>query len=83
MALFLRKLEIKPEKNPFAKENASRTHLIDRFFMIVLGISKWEEYEKLSMNSDELENAFIELMKLFLPDPKKGFILKLRKFLSL
>lgn len=54
MAEFLQKLEVRPEKSQFALYNFRKTNLIDRFFMIVLDIAKWEDYEKLSMNSQKL-----------------------------
>lgn len=50
--MFLRKIELKPEKSAFAKQNVSKTTLIDRFFMLTKGIDSWESLSKIKLNSE-------------------------------
>jgi hypothetical protein len=50
MVMFLRKFKVGSERNEFVKYNAPKTSLLDRYFMIVNGITKYEELERIHLN---------------------------------
>lgn len=77
MVSYLRRYDPAIERNEYAKYNVHQTSLLDRFFMLVLKLSRYEQLEQVKLNVDEMENMFIELMKFFIPNPRKGFIYKL------
>lgn len=51
--------------------------------MIALEIPKWEDLANTKLDDNQLEDAFIEFMKLFIPNPEKGFIKKLKNWILL
>lgn len=82
MVSYLRRYDSNIEKNEYAKYNVHQTTLLDRFFMLILKLSRYEQLESIIINRDQMENLFVELMKFFIPNPRKGFIVKLLKFIN-
>jgi hypothetical protein len=62
--------------------NGPHTSLLDRFFMIVLKISN-QEYQNKVMSAQELDELLIHYFRLFLPNPEKGSIEKILKFMRI
>lgn len=51
--------------------------------MLILKVNRFEQLETLIVNKEQMEDLFVELMKLFLPNPRKGFMPKLAKYIGL
>lgn len=51
--------------------------------MIIRGIEKYEDLDRIKMGDYELEQLFIELMKLFVSNPEKGILIKLKKYIGI
>lgn len=82
MVLYLRRYDPNIQKHTMAKYNISHTTLLDRYFMICLGFTSPEQLETTKLGFEDKENLMIEYMKIFIPDPKPGFLAKLCAYIS-
>lgn len=59
MVLFLRSYDPYIIVNEYAKYNAQHTTVLDRFFMIILKLEKYEMLNTTMINIEQMENLFI------------------------
>jgi hypothetical protein len=65
------------EHNEYVKHKSPHTSLLERFFMLITRTRTFEEMERTMLTPPQMEDLFLELMKLLMPNPQRGFITKL------
>lgn len=50
--------------------------------MMVLKLARFEQLNEVRVGVDQMEDLFLELMRFFIPNPRKGFIFKLLNFIG-